>query len=243
MTRDELQVALARAASGELPEYSWAPPALVNEVAPFHDWLILQDRRGGDVGRFASDYAAGIRDSDHGIAHTPDDLLAILHGVSHSEEAYDAAAHLIADWMSTSPLAKPIRTEDVDADRSDHEDLNGYPFAGNVLGMDDLELLIRSANPSRRSRFDLLTAGDEAELQGLLSTPTGATRRPGGGSSLTGMGEVIGIDGRARDSLVESIRSELEATGTARAWVADLDERCRRVADRHRVGGRGSHRG
>lgn len=118
---EHLQTALARAASGEPLEASWIPPTAVDDIAPFHDWLILQHERDGWVGRFASDYAAGIRDSEHGVARTPDELLAILHSVSHSDQAYDAAVRLIADWMSTSPLAKPIRTEQVDADKSDHE--------------------------------------------------------------------------------------------------------------------------
>jgi hypothetical protein len=70
-----------------------------------------QHKRDGWDGRFATDYAAGIQDSEHGLARTPDDLLAILQGVSRSDEAYNAAVRLIADWMKTSPLAKPIRTE------------------------------------------------------------------------------------------------------------------------------------
>src|SRR5690606_4708883 len=67
------------------------------------------------------DYAEGIRDSDHGVARTPDELLTILHGVSHSTEAYDAAVRLIADWMTTSPLASPIRTEQIHGDKSGHQ--------------------------------------------------------------------------------------------------------------------------
>jgi len=118
---DYLQAALERAASGELLEGGWvAPTTPVVETAPFHDWLVLQDAQAGWVGRFASDYAAGIRDSDHGVAHTPDELLVILQGVSRSDEAYDAAVRLISEWMTTSPLAEPVRTEPVSGDRSDH---------------------------------------------------------------------------------------------------------------------------
>ncbi|WBU36703.1 hypothetical protein [Homoserinibacter sp. YIM 151385] len=115
-----LQMALAHATAGEPPEDNWIRPSAEDQAAPFHDWLVLQHSRDGWDGRFATDYAAGIQYSEHGLARTPDELLAILHGVSRANEAYDAAVRLIADWMNTSPLATPIRTEEVSADGADH---------------------------------------------------------------------------------------------------------------------------
>jgi hypothetical protein len=116
-----LQDALAKAATGEPLKQSWVRPTLEDETAPFHDWLVLQDKRDGWDGRLATDYAAGIQDSEHGLARTPDDLLVILQGVPRSDDAYNAAVRLIADWLKTSPLAKPVRTEQIDADTADHE--------------------------------------------------------------------------------------------------------------------------
>ena len=42
------------------------------------------------MGNLAGDYSAGVRDSDHRVARTAGELLAIFHEVSHSPEAYDA---------------------------------------------------------------------------------------------------------------------------------------------------------
>lgn len=109
---DFLTSALDRAAAGEFLDSPWMPPAPVPAPAPFHDWLVQQSSRDDRVGDFACDYTASVRDSDHRAARTPDELLSILYGVSHSPEAYDAAVLAIADWMNT-PCSAPIRTEHV----------------------------------------------------------------------------------------------------------------------------------
>lgn len=114
-----LTSALDRAAAGEFVDSRWVPSTPVQEAAPFHDWLVLQSSRNDPIGDFAFDYTAGVRDSDHRAARTPDELLSILYDVSHSPEAYDAAVRAIAEWMSTSPLATPIRTERTGRDSHD----------------------------------------------------------------------------------------------------------------------------
>jgi hypothetical protein len=73
------------------------------------------------IGDLASDYSAGVRDSDHRIARSPDELLAIFHEVPHSPEAYDAVVSTIAEWMRTVPSAAPIRTERIGGGAHDHE--------------------------------------------------------------------------------------------------------------------------
>lgn len=100
-----LYIAFERYASGEPIADRWVRPTPANEAAPFHDWLILQAGRTDVVGDLASDYSAGVRDSDHRVASTPDDLLAIFHEVSHSSEAYEAAVSAIAEWTRTVAIA------------------------------------------------------------------------------------------------------------------------------------------
>lgn len=117
---EHLRAALARAAAGEFTE-AWVRPVLVDEPAPFHDWLIRQVRRNDVVGDLAGDYSAGVRDSDHRVARTAGELLAIFHKVSHSPEAYDAVVTSIAEWMRSEPSSAPIRTERVGGDTHNHE--------------------------------------------------------------------------------------------------------------------------
>ncbi|MCC4268373.1 hypothetical protein [Microbacterium schleiferi] len=117
---EHLRAALARAAAGELITEGWLRPEPVAEPAPFHDWLVQQVSRNDVVGDLAGDYAAGVRDSDHRVARTADELLAIFHEVSHSPEAYDAVVTSIAEWMRTVPSAEPIRTEPVGGDTHNH---------------------------------------------------------------------------------------------------------------------------
>jgi hypothetical protein len=111
--------ALARCAAGEPPEGRWIRPAPAQVEAPFHDWLAAQAGRYDPVGDFASDYSAGVHDSDHRIARTPDELLTILYEVSPSLAAYDAAVTAIAEWLNASPTSTPIRTEPISGESHD----------------------------------------------------------------------------------------------------------------------------
>lgn len=98
-----LQTSLERCASGEPLENRWVRPTPADETSPFHDWLILQAGRTDAVDHFASDYAAGVRVSDHRIARTPEDLLVILNEVPCSPRAYEAAERAITEWTMTLP--------------------------------------------------------------------------------------------------------------------------------------------
>ena len=69
----------------------------------------------------ARDYSAGVRDSDHRIAHTATELLTIFREVPHSPEAYDAVVTSIAECMRTGPSPAPIRTEPVSESKDDHQ--------------------------------------------------------------------------------------------------------------------------
>lgn len=117
---EPLRAALARAAVGEFITEDWAQPEPVSEPAPFHDWLVHQVGRDDVVGALAADYSAGVRASDHRVARTADELLAIFHEVPHSPEAYDAVVTSIAEWMRTEPRPAPIRTERITRDAHDH---------------------------------------------------------------------------------------------------------------------------
>lgn len=118
---EHLRAALPQVAAGELITENWVRPEPVIEPAPFHDWLIQQVGRNDVVGDLAGDYSAGVRDSDHRVAHTADELLAIFHEVSHSPEAYDAVVTSIAEWMRTEPSSAPVRTERIGRDSSEHQ--------------------------------------------------------------------------------------------------------------------------
>lgn len=115
-----LRAALAEAAAGEFITDGWVRPEPVVEPAPFHDWLVRQVDRDDVVGDLAGDYAAGVRDSDHRIARTASELLAIFHEVPHSPEAYDAVVISIAEWIRTEPSSAPVRTERVGGDIHEH---------------------------------------------------------------------------------------------------------------------------
>jgi hypothetical protein len=127
-----LQEALARCADGEPPAARWVRPATVRIAAPFHDWLTVQADRNDPIGDFARDYTAGVGDSEHRVARTPDDLLDILHGVSPSPAAYDAGVAAIAEWFTITPTAEPVRTKLISRDSHD---------VGYGEGAGDTELL------------------------------------------------------------------------------------------------------
>lgn len=127
-----LQQALQQAATGETPEERWVRPAPPVEATPFHDWLTVQTVRPDPIGDFTADYAAGVHDSDHGIARTPTELLVILENLPHSPEAYDAAGETIREWLISSRRSRSggatgadetrgVRTVQTDATTSDSE--------------------------------------------------------------------------------------------------------------------------
>ncbi|GAA1210825.1 hypothetical protein GCM10009587_11780 [Microbacterium maritypicum] len=95
-------------------------------TSPFHEWLVAQADPAGARGaqdsreRLAGDYAAGVRDGDHGVARQPEEMLAILYGVGADDDFFDAARSAIIDWAKTSPLSNGIRTELSESSRSDH---------------------------------------------------------------------------------------------------------------------------
>lgn len=127
---EHLQTTLAQAAAGNVVTGGWVYPAPVDEPAPFHDWLTHQVGRKGVIGDLAGEYLAGVRDSDHRVARTPSELLAIFHEVSHSTAAYDSVVAAIADWMTTEPSSTPVRTERIGGDAHDH---GGWGAGGGTV--------------------------------------------------------------------------------------------------------------
>lgn len=77
------------------------PLATREAYSPFHQWLSAQLRRGGDVGRFARGYLAGVEDSDHRPARTADDLEEIMSRLDCNYEARMAGRALLAEWRTS----------------------------------------------------------------------------------------------------------------------------------------------
>lgn len=125
-----MQDALVRAAAGEFIADAWVPPVRTKEPAPFHDWLVRQVGRHDVVGDLADDYTAGVRDSEHRIARTAEEMLSIFQEISHSPEAYDAVVASIAEWMQTDPASAPIRTDLITGGTGDH---SGWGAGGGTM--------------------------------------------------------------------------------------------------------------
>ena len=115
-----LRNALDQLAAGSAINEPWARPTPPLREAPFHEWLIRQADRDDLVGTLATDYAAGIRDSDHQIAYEAGDLLTIFSRISHSPEAYDAVTVAISEWLRSTSDTRPVRTERLDIDSHEH---------------------------------------------------------------------------------------------------------------------------
>ncbi|MHA7274808.1 hypothetical protein ACX80Z_15440 [Arthrobacter sp. TMT4-20] len=128
---EHLRTALAQCAAGDPVLERWVrPAAIVQEPAPFHDWLTAQADRDEPIGDFASDYAQGIRTSAHRIARTPDELVLLLNEIPHSPQAYDSACEAIGEWLGTMSPSPGIRTIRIS---SNTEEVGGFGAgAGNV---------------------------------------------------------------------------------------------------------------
>lgn len=97
-----LQTALEQCAAGEPDVGRWERPEPSTEVFPFHEWLIQQAGRNDGVGILAHDYSAGIKDSDHRVARTPNELLEILQEVPASSKTHESAEAAIIEWAKVS---------------------------------------------------------------------------------------------------------------------------------------------
>nr|WP_154923550.1 hypothetical protein [Microbacterium testaceum] len=91
------------------------------KTSPFHEWLIVQALPGGrgvpgTRESLAGDYAAGVRDGNHGIVLQPEQLVTLMRDLGADEKWVDAAREAALDWAMTSPLSTGIRTELIDGD-------------------------------------------------------------------------------------------------------------------------------
>ena len=89
----------------------------------FHEWLVAQASPGeyGSRARLADDYAAGVRDGDHGVAEQPEELIGILQGLRADEAIVEAGREAIIDWARTAPESTGIRTELISSSSADHD--------------------------------------------------------------------------------------------------------------------------
>ncbi|MFE4835187.1 hypothetical protein ACFRAU_10965 [Arthrobacter sp. NPDC056691] len=97
-----LQTALEQCVAGEPDLGRWERPEPSTEVFPFHEWFIQQAGRDDAVGVLAHDHRAGIKDSDHRIARTPNELLEILQEVPASSKTHESAESAIVEWARVS---------------------------------------------------------------------------------------------------------------------------------------------
>lgn len=120
-----LEAALQQASTGTLTAERWNEVVSEPDPAPFHDWLLLQLGRRDAVGEVAFYYSAGVNDSDHDIAHQPEEFLNILHTVGASSEFYAAAERAVAEWA-----AGGVRTDRISGSS---DDVEGHGAGGGTI--------------------------------------------------------------------------------------------------------------
>ena len=125
-----LHEALQRCAAGEPVGDRWVRSAPKVESAPFHDWVVLQADRDDPIGDISRDYAAGVRDSDHRIARSPEELLAIMNEVNASLNHYRAAEKAVAEWNKVTNPPAPLRTLQISSSSADTE---GYGAGAGTM--------------------------------------------------------------------------------------------------------------
>lgn len=105
------------------------------KTSPFHEWLVAQALLGergvpGTREALAGDYAAGVRDGDHGVVLQPEQLVTLMRDLGADEKFVDAARQAVLDWAMKSPLSTGIRTELIDGDRRGH---SGWGAGGGTV--------------------------------------------------------------------------------------------------------------
>jgi hypothetical protein len=105
------------------------------KTSPFHEWLVVQALPGGRGApgtreALAGDYAAGVRDGDHGVVLQPEQLVTLMRDLGADEKWVDAAREAVLDWAMTSRLSTGIRTELIDSDRRGH---SGWGAGGGTV--------------------------------------------------------------------------------------------------------------
>jgi len=93
-----LTLRLQQLAAGQPIDPRWIPIAKRPVAHAFSDWLRAQSERDDPIGDLARDYAAGLDDSAHRIAETPEELLAILDEVGCSLRVYEVAQAAGVEW-------------------------------------------------------------------------------------------------------------------------------------------------
>lgn len=125
-----LHEALQRCAAGEPVGDRWVRSGPKVESAPFHDWLVLQADRDDPIGDISRDYAAGVRDSDHRIARTPDELRAIMDEIRVSLHFYRAAEDAVAEWDRLTAPPAPVQEAAAPAEGSTSSVTEAQPATG-----------------------------------------------------------------------------------------------------------------
>ena len=124
-----LRGVLAEVAAGNEPAARMIPENTRLHTNPFHDWLVMQSQVGrvDGVDVLAGDYLAGVRESDHGVARSPEDIFAIFEKLGASHRFRMAAVRAAAEWdvvTGVSPLVpRSVRTERI---RGNSYEVDGF---------------------------------------------------------------------------------------------------------------------
>jgi hypothetical protein len=153
-----LHEALRRLAAGEPVGDRWVRSAPKVESAPFHDWLVLQADREDPIGDISKDYAAGVRDSDHRIARTPEELLEILEETGYSYDAYRAAEEAGAEWtrLTSQPAPMQKATTPVEEATPGDTDARAAGFRTERISASSSDTQGFGAGPGTMERYEFL---------------------------------------------------------------------------------------
>lgn len=169
-----LHEALQRCAAGEPVGDRWIRSAPKVESAPFHDWLVLQAERDDPIGDISKDYAAGVRDSDHRIARTPEELLEILEETRYSYDAYRAAEEAGAEWTRLTSRPAPVQkaTTPVEGATSGDTDARAAGLRTERISASSGETQGFGAGPGTMERYEFFCpCGDGKIVEEHDNTP------------------------------------------------------------------------
>jgi hypothetical protein len=97
---EALTLLLQQMAAGQPVNHRWVPVAKRTAAQAFGDWLRAQSERDDPIGDLARDYIAGLDDSNHRIAKTPEELLMIVDEVGCGPRVYEVAQAAGVEWTN-----------------------------------------------------------------------------------------------------------------------------------------------
>ncbi|ROR76138.1 hypothetical protein SAMN06295974_3714 [Plantibacter flavus] len=99
---EALSLRVKQLVAGDAVAPRQVPVASAPVESAFSAWLVDQAGLDTAIGDLARDYSAGIDSSEHRIAESPEDLLAILDDVGCIPRVYELAQEAGAEWRATA---------------------------------------------------------------------------------------------------------------------------------------------